>query len=463
MSDLASMIREYYDAAAEPVEAAEILAGEMPELQERPRQWRPVWAAAAAAVAVLVAIGAVGIPGLLGSGDPIADDAPEPTVVSVVTTTVPATPTTAPPPTPVEVSTTLIPALDLSAREWVAAPDTGAVFASAQVYDAAPLSDGMIAVGSVWTDGRPTAAMWSTPDGRAWSRVVDDGDVFDPGAFEIWAVASDGERLVAVGHGCDDPDGPCAMRPTVWMSSDGVVWQRIEHDPAVFGLGGQMTDVVFHRGRWISVGMVCDETSCVPAAWGSDDGVSWELAWTGEAGTRPEALISDSTTLVAVGSALLDGGGVAAAWTSADGVEWSRAPHIPAAFGSGGPTGEFFDVAMTSVARHCRLPEECSFVAAGWTISDPGQQQARIWASDDGMFWTVVFDAPSQGVASHVAVGADDSPIVVVGTGIWRSDDDMSWEAVSDHGWFKAVAVGSFGWASLTGDAGDVWVSPPSP
>ena len=281
MSDLATRIRDYYDAAADPVSATEIFGQHVAPLQPVRRQYRPAAVAGAAALLVLIAIGGAAWLGSLGGGGDIADES-EPVV-----TTAPAPVATSVPPATITTTTTA--PLDLSARAWAPVPGTGALFESAFVYGVTPYGDGMVAVGSVRTGlgidelgGRPRVAVWTSPDGLAWSQISYDEVAFGGGAFEMWAVHSDGDQLVAVGHGCDDPDNPCPMRPTAWTSLDGSSWKRVAHDPAIFGLGGQMTDVATYTEGWISVGVACDEVACLPAAWTSRDGATWERGGRGQ-------------------------------------------------------------------------------------------------------------------------------------------------------------------------------------
>src|ERR1035437_7339560 len=104
---------------------------------------------------------------------------------------------------------------------------------------------GFVAVGEDFqfhgaNDGPVTGAIWSSPDGLAWSRV-------DPGAAylanaQIDHLATDGRRLVAVGSARPlgaPPDNPT---PIVWVSSDGANWNRVSSKPAfehaVSGIAG---------------------------------------------------------------------------------------------------------------------------------------------------------------------------------------------------------------------------------
>lgn len=461
--DLSTRVRSY----AEQIER-EVPHVTVAEIEQRSRETAvepevgirrqiPGWAVAIAAAAVVLLIVGV-VPWLLRSPGANQPAGPFPST-SVSAPAAPDSPVATVPTTLPAVTESPVAAPDLSAGAWASLPATTELFDSAQVYDVTAFGAGMVAVGSVWTDGRPDAAVWTSPDGLAWSRVPHGEEAFGGGAYEMWAVGSDGDRLVAVGHGCDDPDDPCSMRPTVWTSIDGDSWQRVAHDPGVFGLGGQMADLVAFESGWLSVGMSCDDTACVAAAWSSSDGISWNRTLFAEFSGRLESVTRGNGLFVAV-----SGGPVAAVWTSSDGVDWARVAHDPKLFGTGLPEGELWDVTMMSVTYNCGQ-STCAFTAVGWTMSDSngqnGEQRARIWASTNGVDWTVAFDDAAEGLAWDAAAEGD--TVVVVGSAIWRSVDGARWEKVADTESFsKTVAVGSTNWVSMPGDFRAIWISPPS-
>ena len=111
--------------------------------------------------------------------------------------------------------------------------------------------DGLVAVGIA--DLGDAAAIWTSPDGRSWTLVSDDGPTFERTGITsiIWA----GDRYLAVGPGyqtswcggCFEGDGlePCA----VWTSADGRVWNRIDLDQR-----GLMLSMAIHSNRLVAVG-----------------------------------------------------------------------------------------------------------------------------------------------------------------------------------------------------------------
>lgn len=89
---------------------------------------------------------------------------------------------------------------------------------------------GLVAVGNTTVDeGWPDAAVWTSPDGRAWSRGAHDDEVFGgPYGEQMWSVVETPDGLVAAGTSGWGSDGD--MAAAVWRSSDGHTWERIEQD-----------------------------------------------------------------------------------------------------------------------------------------------------------------------------------------------------------------------------------------
>ena len=194
--------------------------------------------------------------------------------------------------------------------------------------------DGFVAVGEDFqfagaNDGPVTGAIWTSPDGLAWSRI----DPVPAGlaSAEIDHVATDGHRLVAVGNERPLGANPADPTPIVWVSPDNVTWTRVAPKPPferpVAGIAGGPAGFV----AWTSDGF----TSVV---YRSDDGTHWERL---PSGGQPDGLVSSIAAyrggFVAVGahepppaspapSKVLTAGGpdlsTAAAWWSADGRTW---------------------------------------------------------------------------------------------------------------------------------------------
>lgn len=122
----------------------------------------------------------------------------------------------------------------------------------------------------------PVAAptlLWTTVENSALG-----GD----GHQSMNAVAYDGDRFVAVGSESAGVWGE--EHAAVWISTDGVDWNRIPHEEAVFGgpQGGVMSDVTAGGPGFVAVGTIWNwagvensEQSAEPVVWTSPDGEAW--------------------------------------------------------------------------------------------------------------------------------------------------------------------------------------------
>jgi hypothetical protein len=188
-----------------------------------------------------------------------------------------------------------------------------------------------------WGDG--DAAVWTSVDGLAWSRVPHDETVFGGvDSQQILAVTVGGPGLVAVGNdgGRGPWDNNAETHAAVWTSADGVNWSRVPHDETVFGTGGNpvMLSVTAGGPGLVAVGAdyYPSELAETPV-WTSPDGVTWTRV-------PDDATVRGSMTsvtaggpgLVALGNAWPFGESTAM-WTSVDGITWSRVPHDETIFG----------------------------------------------------------------------------------------------------------------------------------
>ena len=203
----------------------------------------------------------------------------------------------------------------------------------AQVMSSVTLGGpGLIAVG--YDRGRESAAVWVSPDGRAWQRIQHDEAVFggEEGQMMMLSMSRGGPGFVAVGG----DDGTAA----VWVSSDGRAWQRVEHDEAVFGGPGRqlMQSVVAGGPGLVAVGHDSGAGEGAAAVWTSPDGRRWsrvshdETVFGGPAFQMMHSVTLGGPGLVAVG----EDGAPAAVWVSSDGRAWQRIQHDEAVFGGDG-------------------------------------------------------------------------------------------------------------------------------
>ncbi|MGI9666214.1 MAG: hypothetical protein ACR2N2_03815 [Acidimicrobiia bacterium] len=208
---------------------------------------------------------------------------------------------------------------------WSRVPHDDAIFGGAdnqEMLDVTVGGPGLVAVGregqNVWDYALwQVAAVWTSVDGIAWSRVPHDDAAFgnEDDRSEEWVgqamlgVTAGGPGLVAVGG---ETLGPEPFVSAVWTSVDGITWSRVEHDPKVFarGMFWPMLDVTAAGPGLVAVG---------DGVWTSVDGRTWSLS------SEIEATIWSVTVggpgLVAVGETAPGNGAV---WTSTDGTSWVR-------------------------------------------------------------------------------------------------------------------------------------------
>lgn len=188
-------------------------------------------------------------------------------------------------------------------RSW----QESAVEQGAVVHDIAWAGGVWVAVGAVVQPAVRSSAVWTSPDGVAWTARAVESTSTD--AF-LDQVAVDGDLVVALGDG-------------VAVSSDGgATWSAIDRATAGFGRGFTAIDglVTLPGGGFLAV----EGGPARPlTAYRSSDGRSWsvldELATAAGTSRVSELLIGPSGELVAVGFSGTGQRVVAAVWTSSDG------------------------------------------------------------------------------------------------------------------------------------------------
>lgn len=185
------------------------------------------------------------------------------------------------------------------ARQFIPQYDPAEVHASMNaVIEGGP---GLIAVGFVSTGDDEDAAVWTSPDGVTWTRVPHDEAVFGGSGYQSMnAVTVGGPGLVAVGQ---DSSGD-GVGAAVWTSPDGVAWTKVPGNPDTFGGSDAriMLGVAADGSRLVAVGAIGTGS----AIWTSPDGAMWtwetqdQEAFDNDGGVVHDITVGDSR-LVAVG------------------------------------------------------------------------------------------------------------------------------------------------------------------
>ena len=228
MLDLDRELQKYSEYLDEMVEPIDLPVIEPDRAPGRPFRMRRLAPAIGAALVLVVALGLMVVLGLFRVDEPLFVD--EPTTVSTVTnTTESSTDTTQtgpavsiPEPPAISWTRNSDPAIFGGEREQSISGVTAIADCTPDGECGSTLA--LVAVGfdrSGTDDFTRDAAVWVSPDGQTWRRVAhDESSLGGAGDQEMYDVASNGNRLVAVGVASD--------RPAVWISDDlGETWRFV--------------------------------------------------------------------------------------------------------------------------------------------------------------------------------------------------------------------------------------------
>lgn len=286
---------------------------------------------------------------------------------------------------------------------------------------------------SATSDASPTTT--EDPANLAWTRVsVDNGEGHQSWMSSVVALEA---RLVAVGTDLLNGDADAA----VWVSSDGLTWNRVPHDEGTFGGDGwqSMHAVAAVDGGVVAVGEDRgSDGDHFGAVWMSSDGVSWrrirdESAFTGSQGQTIHDVVAHGSRIVAVGAdlpraergqALQEDLGVAAVWVSDDGNTWARI--APDQF-----------AADTTRLIHAVASRGSAVVAVGFGHTRT-TVNAAVWISTEGLRWkNVESEVLHSPVAeSMTALAPTSSGFVAMGSSgvdvaVWTSANGTDWAKVA--------------------------------
>ncbi len=118
----------------------------------------------------------------------------------------------------------------------------------------------------------PTAPVWISNDAVTWTPAPSDQTAFptlepesefEPaGPIRLNAMAVGPNGIVAVGRGGHEQGGEV---PAIWTSSNGLTWNRVPYDEALFGPAGdgpEIHDVVATANGYVAVGDIIIEADC---------------------------------------------------------------------------------------------------------------------------------------------------------------------------------------------------------
>jgi hypothetical protein len=307
---------------------------------------------------------------------------------------------------------------------------------------------GFVAVG--FDELPEDAAVWVSADGLSWERVTSEDfsgvedDFGVEGAQEMNDVAVGQIGIVAVGSYERRPERD--VDAGVWISSDGLSWERIEDED----LGGTGFEIMHSVAMWNGMIVAVGETAgpvgsgeLRPAVWTSTDGRSWDRAEgiVFRFDAIMHAVVDAGDQVVVVGSS----GHVArpTVWLSEDGATWNAIGLVglSAEGVDTGPAGRLDDLPMLAV-----IPLADGYAAAGRVGENA---QAVFWTSLDALEWDATavladYDRPGEPVVVE-AMTATEWGLVAVGTAtldatrfpplslaeVWvSSDDGLTWTQI---------------------------------
>jgi hypothetical protein len=200
------------------------------------------------------------------------------------------------------------------------------------VYDVAPVHGGFLAVGAAvpdwvsadygWTPemiGNADRAMWYSEDAVTWERV-DEGLFPDTSAFD-WA---------EINRISDGPDGVIILGlegthgPMLWYSTDPTgPWELIDSGQWDEQGYQEITDVTPGGPGWVAVG----RSELEGRIWVSSDGVRWQRIAVPEFyGVWFERITNEDGVLTAFANGFSWAEPDALRWVSSDGLSWSPLP-----------------------------------------------------------------------------------------------------------------------------------------
>ena len=271
----------------------------------------------------------------------------------------------------------------------------------------------LVAGGAAESGGDRDAALWESTDGVRWTKV---GGLREPGSNEV-INAVNGTRLGVMAAGSQTGDG-----------EDGAIWidpqdgAPVKVSTGLGGRGDQRVNRVVQLGddSFVAVGFDAGDAG----VWVSDDGESWSRSQANPLDVEGEqeildAVVVDGVQIVAVGR----DGQKGAVWHSPNGRGWNRIPSREGVFeASAGAVRLLRVVASEDDARAAGAPR---FLAGG-----SAGDEAAVWVSSNGITWRREPDSEGDlggGEGAVEGLTAKRLPAVAVG---WKTGEEGADAAV---------------------------------
>ena len=348
-----------------------------------------------------------------------------------------------------------------------------------RIVDAAPGPTGLLAVGSVTTDGNRVPAAWSTTDGTTWTKLATEPK--SPYGVEseltTVAVGADG-KAAAIGQAVGGAHGN--PRIGSWYL-DGTTLREVVADVELYGgpRQGSVDEMAVGPAGFVVVGTRTDRNDRTgAAAWTSPDAhdafTIRDADPALESGptetVRAFAVAGSPAGYLAAGDRFVSGQGRldsdAIFWTSTDGRTWTRVDDKTL----GGPAS---DTPQLAVAWR-----DGWAVAGSSTIN--GRTSVVVWTSADGRSWrrttVTALGTDPDPLSAATSLNVVDGGLVVgarLGTrlAVATSADGNAWRALTmpptipsgEHALAVAAPAGPDLVLAATTDDGTVLWSTPAP
>jgi serine/threonine-protein kinase len=250
---------------------------------------------------------------------------------------------------------------------------------SEQMVGVATAGDRFVVGGTISRGAGKDAAVWVSPDGQVWTPIRSPqlGGTGDQAIHRVVtgrAISRITGRPGVLAVGYTEPRKG-HMDASLWASSDGLQWSRLQ-SPTFGGPGVQdMRSAVAYGSSIVGVGDASDPGSDMDAAVWFFNGHSWSRVSRDllrEPGTQQMTAVvkGPGGDLLAVGFSSSNTSTDAVVWRSPDGRHWTRLPPLEVFGGQGDQ--QMFGVVWT----------RAGFVTAGWD-----RAAGAIWTSRDGRRW----------------------------------------------------------------------------